>query len=94
MPKDDLERRGSVGGNDGQRPDSHPAPRDGDDRACPQVVCDRWQVRREQRCLLSDVSRSAERRRTTEGRVAPRAAARSSPKSLSAETITKALAAA
>jgi hypothetical protein len=42
----------SVGGNDGQRPDSHPAPRDGDDRACRQVVCDRWQVRCEQRSLL------------------------------------------
>ena len=40
----------------------------------------------------SVVSRSADRRRTTEGRVAPRLAASSSPKSLSAETITSALA--
>src|ERR1700735_4221362 len=36
--------QGPARGNDGQRSDSHPAPRNGDDRACLQVLCHHWQV--------------------------------------------------
>jgi hypothetical protein len=89
------QRAGSADGAMGSDVIRIRPPRDGDDRACFQVVRQHGQVRRQQRAACSsDVSRSAQRRRTTDGRVAPRAAASSSPKSVSEETISRALAAA
>ena len=76
-------------GADGERPDAEPAAGDGNSSAGVEFGGDGGEVGDQQGCLLVGVRWSADRSRTTEGRVAPETAS-SSPKSVSAEMITSA----